>query len=310
MKEFGSKNGKALIIGGSLAGLLAARVLSDFYSEVTIIERDLLDTEDHRRGVPQSRHAHGLLAGSLQVIEEFFPGIMSTMVGHGAIPADVANDGRWFFEGRCLSRGPSGNLGILLSRPLLENSVRRRVREIANVNFLDNCSVRQLTSLGSTVTGVRTEEDVIKGDLVVDASGRGSKTPTWLESLRFPVPREEAVEINIAYTTRFFRRTGSELAGDSFAAIPAEVDNKHSGVILAQEGDRWIVTLIGRFGIQPPQDLPGVHRICQNSPGVFYLRCCAIRGADRRGNLNALSRERSPTLRGTSSPSERISRFR
>jgi len=108
-------------MGGSLAGLLAARVLSDFYKEVTIIERDSLDTEDHRRGVPQSRHAHGLLAGGLQVIEEFFPGITNAMVDDGAVRADVANDGRWFFEGRCLSRAPSGNMGILLSRQLLEN---------------------------------------------------------------------------------------------------------------------------------------------------------------------------------------------
>ena len=80
MKDLESKNGKALVIGGSLAGLLAARVLSDFYNEVTIIERDSLDTEDHRRGVPQSRHAHGLLAGGLQIIEELLPGITDSMV--------------------------------------------------------------------------------------------------------------------------------------------------------------------------------------------------------------------------------------
>jgi len=269
MKDHKSQNCKALIMGGSLAGLLAARVLSDFYKEVTIIERDSLDTEDHRRGVPQSRHAHGLLAGGLQVIEEFFPGITNAMVDDGAVRADVANDGRWFFEGRCLSRAPSGNIGILLSRPLLENSVRKRVREIQNVSILDNRSVRHLTSLGSTVTGVRTEDEVLKADLVVDASGRGSKTPIWLESLRFSVPREEAVEINIAYTSRFFHRNESDLGGDAFAAIPADTNNKHSGVILAQEQDRWIVTLIGRGGIQPPQDLPGFTDYAKTLPASF-----------------------------------------
>jgi len=269
MKNFETKKGSALIIGGSMAGLLAARVLSDFYNDVTIVERDPLDTEDHRRGVPQSRHAHGLLAGGLQVIEEFFPGITKEMIGRGAVPADVANDGRWFFEGGCLSRGPSGNMGILLSRPLLENSVRSRVRKLENVRFFTDCSVRHLTSLGSTVTGVRTEEDIIKADLVIDASGRGSKTPTWLESLKFPVPREEKVEINIAYTTRFFRRKEGDLGGDTFGACPAEIHNTNSGVILAQEGDRWIVTLIGRFGIQPPQDPQGFMEFAKTLEAPF-----------------------------------------
>src|SRR4029078_12144193 len=93
--------------------------------------------------------------------------------------------------------------------------------------------------------------------------------PIWLESLCFLVPREEIVGITIAYTSRFFRRNESDLEGDAFAAIPADINNKHSGVILAQEQQRWMVTLIGRGGIQPPQDLPGFTDYAKTLPASF-----------------------------------------
>lgn len=257
-KKVDRKDRRALVIGGSISGLFAARVLSDFYDEVIIVERDSLTPENsHRRGVPQSRHAHGLLAGGSNLLEDMFPGIKVELLEAGAVPADVANDGRWFFEGACLKRAPSSTIGLLLSRPLLESIVRGRVRNIDNVTFRENRSVRHLFSSGGQVRAVRIDDETIAADLVVDASGRGSRSLKWLESLRFPVPREERVEIEISYTTRIFIRRDSDLNGDLFGVIPATAESSNSGVILAQENGRWVVTLIGRFGVQAPEDLEG-----------------------------------------------------
>src|SRR5215470_4254922 len=124
----------AIVIGGSIAGLLAARVLSTHFGRVTLLERDLFPAVgENRRGVPQGRHTHGLLAGGKQVLDRLFPGLGDELVGAGAIPTDISADMRWFFEGGCLSREHHGLDGLLMSRPFLEGNVRRRVMAIPNV---------------------------------------------------------------------------------------------------------------------------------------------------------------------------------
>lgn len=249
---------RAVVIGGSMAGLLAARVLSEFYSEVIVVERDDLSNEGlYRKGVPQARHAHAILAGGQQVIEELFPGISDELVARGALLCDPLNDGRWFFEGNDLHRTQSGTKALLLSRPLLEGGIRRRVREFDRISVLDNRSVRGLITREKRVAGVVTDDETIEADLVVDAAGRGSHAAQWIKSLGFERPREEKVVVQLFYTTRIFRREPRHMNGDSFVTIPATPDAKRGGVALAQEGDEWIVTLTGNFGHQPPEDLDG-----------------------------------------------------
>jgi len=179
------------------------------------------------------------------------------MLDSGALLGDVANDGRWFFEGAALKRAPSSTRAIFASRPLLECTVRKRVGAIKGVRILDGQSVQHLHYSGGRVKGVRTEDGLRYADLVVDASGRGSQSLTWLEWLRFPVPRQETVEVNVAYTTRLFRRRPTDINGDLFSVVPATSDTPNSGVIAAQEGDRWIATLVGRFGQLPPTNIEG-----------------------------------------------------
>jgi len=249
-------NEKAIVIGASMSGLLAARVLSDFYDEVVILERDTFsDQIENRRGVPQGRHAHAILSGGSQALERQFPGITEELVQWGAILSDVSNDGRWFFEGAALKRTQSATRAILASRPLLECTIRNRVRSLTGVTIREGQSVKNLHYSGGRVKGVRTGDGIQHADLVIDASGRGSETSKWLQWIRFPAPREETVEVNVAYTTRLFRRRPSDIGGDLFSVVPATADTPHSGVILAQEGDRWIATLVGRFGQLPPTDL-------------------------------------------------------
>src|SRR5690242_17084987 len=124
----------AIVIGGSMGGLLTARVLSDHYRKVAILERDQFPTiGENRRGVPQGRHTHGLLASGRDVIERLFPGISDELVAAGAVAGDIVRESRWFNEGACLARFNSGLNGLLLTRPLLEGMVRKRLLALPNV---------------------------------------------------------------------------------------------------------------------------------------------------------------------------------
>lgn len=284
--KMNQKAGKhAIVMGGSIGGLLAARVLSDYYEQVTILERDILPTSvENRRGVPQGRHTHGLLASGRQVLEDLFPGISSAMVRSGAVSGDIVRDGRWFFEGGCLSRCTSGLDGLLMSRPFLENMVRARVLQISNIRKVENCDAQGLATSAdrNRVTGVKIQGGVLDADLVVDATGRGSRTPQWLEAMGFAKPVEERVEIGLTYTTRMFRRDTRHLNGDLAAVIPPTPKGKRGGVMLAQEDNRWTVTLIRHFGKGAPEDLPGFIEYSRTLPAPFIHE--VIRGAEPIGD--------------------------
>lgn len=263
----------AIVMGASMAGLLAARVLSGFYAEVTLVERDTLPSGgENRRGVPQGRHTHGLLASGCQTIERFFPGISEILAGGGAVTADIVRDSRWFFQGDCLSRPTSGLTGLLLTRPMLEAAVRERVLALPNLRKRDGCSVASLvtTDDNERVTGVELDGgEVLSGDLVVDATGRGSQTPRWLMQIGYEDPREEKVKVALGYATRFFRRFPGDLNGDVAVIIPPTPEGKRGGVMVAQEGDRWTVTLISHFGNYPPDDLDGFIEFARTLPAPF-----------------------------------------
>jgi 2-polyprenyl-6-methoxyphenol hydroxylase-like FAD-dependent oxidoreductase len=258
----------AIVIGGSMAGLLASRVLRDHYAKVTVVERDSFPLEDVcRRGVPQARHAHALLASGRRVLELLFPGISGEVIQCGALPANISRDTRWYLEGGRHIRTTSDIESLAVSRPFLENTVRRRLLALPNVYSRENFVVEGLvTDVQDRVTGIRSAGETISADLVVDATGRASHSPQWLEALGFTKPHEERVEVAVSYTTRFFRRHPSDLDGDLAAVIPPTPQGKRGGVIVAQEGDRWIVTLLTHFAGGAPADLPGFIEFASSLP--------------------------------------------
>ena len=268
-----SQNRKhAIVIGGSMAGLLATRVLADHFKQVTLVERDAFPPEgEHRRGVPQGRHTHGLLAGGKQVVEQLFPGISQELIDGGAVKGDLANDSRWFVEGACLCKFTCGLGGLLLSRPYLEGRVRHHLLRLPNVRVREGCDVERLATSQDQqrVTGIQAAGEILAADLVVDATGRGSHSPLWLEAMGYTKPREERVEIALGYTTRLFRRSLNDLDGDGAAVIPPTPETKRAGVMLAQEGDRWTVTLVSYFGNYAPTDLEGFIEFARNLPAPF-----------------------------------------
>ncbi|MEU4578663.1 FAD-dependent oxidoreductase [Nonomuraea sp. ATR24] len=246
----------AVVIGASVSGLLAAAALSRIAERVTVLDRDRLPGEDvHRRGTAQSRHAHGLLARGLEVMELLLPGLTVELMERGAFGGDLQADCRWINEGRRLAPAPGRMPGLLVSRLLLEGQIRRRVSALPGVEVAGESQVADLTRSGDWVTGVRlVSGETVSAGLVVDASGRGSRMPAWLGQLGFPAPAEERVEIDLTYTTRVFRRRPDDLAGDPVVIMAATRAVPRAGVALAMEGDRWIVT-IGGYGDAPPADL-------------------------------------------------------
>lgn len=258
----------AVVIGASMGGLLAARALADRYDQVTLLERDALPVAaGHRKGTPQSRHAHAVLVRGLELMEGFFPGLTAELVAQGADYGDVSQEARWFHEGAHHLPTVSGRNAINVSRPLLEATVRRRLLALPNVQAVDGCDVLGLlaTADGARVTGVRvirrragSAEESVSADLIVDASGRGSRSPAWLEALGYERPPEEAIKIGLTYTSCEYRRHPEQRDGPVALIVAASPEQPRGGVLLSQEGGRWILTVAGYFGAQPPLDHGGL----------------------------------------------------
>jgi 2-polyprenyl-6-methoxyphenol hydroxylase-like FAD-dependent oxidoreductase len=258
---------RAVVLGASMAGLLAARVLADSYGQVTVIDRDELPaTPMHRRGVPHGRHLHALAARGQQALEELFPGLTADLVAQGAPAGNLLTDARLCLSGHRLRRADSGLVLLCASRPLLEGHVRVQVRTLPNVRLLDRCDVVGLATTpdGRRVTGARvlrradgSAEELLGADLVVDASGRGSRAPVWPEELGYPRPEAEQVRIGLGYATRTYRLPPDALDGDVAVLDAATPQNPRTGALQSLEGGRWLLTLAGILGDHPPTDPDG-----------------------------------------------------
>ena len=269
MPELGER---AVVLGASMGGLLAARVLSDFFRTVTVVDRDVLpDDPAHRRGVPQGRHTHLLLARGAQVIEELFPGILDELVADG-VPVWGDGDLSKFylsFGGHNMLR--SGRLTIdpmdmamyLASRPFLECHVRRRLQALTNVTMLGGHDFAELMTKSGRVTGARVVEHdggaerVLAADLVVDAMGRGANTPAFLESLGYGRPDEEHVVMRTTYVSQRLHIPPGTLK-ETFANISPGGGRPTGMFLVGNENDTWIFTVFGMLGHEPPRDLAGM----------------------------------------------------
>ena len=255
----------AVVLGGSMAGLLAARVLAESYGRVTVVERDLLPAAaGHRRGVPQGRHVHALRPRGRELIEELFEGFTDELVAGGAEIGDELAQARWLFSGQRLARTTTGRTVLSSSRPMLEGHLRARVRAIRTVTVIDGCDVLGLTSTPDRhrITGVHVLDRspgstarTLAADLVLDATGRASRTPIWLEQLGYPPPERERVEIGVCYASRIFRLRPDALHGDQAILCGGTPEQPHGGALSVQENGQHIVSMASFLGEQPPTEL-------------------------------------------------------
>jgi 2-polyprenyl-6-methoxyphenol hydroxylase-like FAD-dependent oxidoreductase len=253
------RGGKAIVIGASVAGLVTARVLSDHFDRVKILERDRLPDEAVvRRGVPQGRHAHVLLTAGQQLFNVWFPGLANDLLAGGAVPFRT-RDVLWHQGGAYWVRPDPGHPGLSMSRPLLERAIRRQLLlERSNVSIADDVAVDGLILDDDRVVGVRSDGAEHRADLVVGCTGRNTRFLDHLADAGYPAPEVSAVPIDVAYGTRLMRRRPGR--GDDVPAfILGDPAGDHRvGTALPVEGDRWIVTL----GAVPGEALP-------TDPGEF-----------------------------------------
>lgn len=253
------RGGHAVVLGASMAGLLAARVLAEHYARVTVVERDAMPpTGVNRRGVPQGRHGHGLHPRGREILDELFPGFTAELVAGGAVSCDSLNEVRHIFSGHRLAQAPSGLRTLLASRPFVEGHIRARVAALAGVSIAERCTARSVTNDGGgRVTGVTVHRDsgvveTLASDLVVDATGRGSRLPAWAARLGYPRPVRERVEIGIGYATRTFRLQPGALGADTAVFIGPTPQQPRAGFLIRVEGGLHMVTVAGMLGDYPP----------------------------------------------------------
>ncbi|MCY1019217.1 FAD-dependent oxidoreductase [Pyxidicoccus sp. MSG2] len=257
----------AVVCGSSMAGLLTAGLLARHFERVTVVERDgLEDTPLARKGVPQGTQTHILLKRGMDIAAAIFPGLMEDLQGVGAQALDMAADGAWHVAGVWRKRVPSGVTMYSQTRPLFEWRVRSMLAALPNVRILDRHDVTGLLHVadGTRVTGLKvrapgsTEETRLEADLVVDASGRGSRMPQWLEALGQPRVEETRIQIDVGYATRLYRIPPGFDAGWKSLIVSAEFPtNRRFGTVIPVEGGRWTVTLSGWLKDYPPTDEEG-----------------------------------------------------
>ncbi|MBD0269486.1 MAG: monooxygenase [Cyanobacteria bacterium Co-bin8] len=259
---------RAIVIGGSIAGLLTARVLSEAFQEVVIVERDQLpQSSAPRRGVPQSVQPHILLTKGYRILEALFPGIGADLQSAGALPIDWGREFHYYHRGgrNATSEGDSGLVSFTCTRPLLEATVRSRVAKLPNIKWLESCRVCGLVGDRNQVSGIRyrlsrptEQEQHLSADLVVDASGRGSLAPKWLGDIGADVPAATVINPYVGYATQRLQIPEGWLADWKVLLVSQEAPhNPRLGYLAQVEGGEWIATLGGYSKDYPPLDHSG-----------------------------------------------------
>ncbi|HEY2499914.1 MAG TPA: oxidoreductase [Mycobacterium sp.] len=258
-----------MVIGASIAGLCAARVLSDCYDEVTVYERDELPSAPANRAtVPQDRHLHMLMARGAIEFDSLFPGLLKDMVAAGVPMLENRPD--------CIYLGAAGHVlgtghtlrdeftAYVPSRPHLEWQLRKRVHDIGNVEIVRRSVAEpRFDRPQQRVTGVLLdpadtgdgEPEFVRADLVVDAAGRGTRLPVWLTQWGYARPTEEVLDIGINYATQQFRIPDG-LIQEKVVVAGASHDQSLGLGMLCYEDGTWVLTTFGVANAKPPRTFP------------------------------------------------------
>lgn len=279
MSRIEPTSSRAIVIGGSIAGLLTARVLSEYFEHIIIVDRDQLPpTAIPRRGVPQSGQPHVLFTRGYRILETLFPGIGQDLHAAGAVPIDWGKEFHYFNQGgwNATCEEDSGLVSVTCTRPLLEAAIRRQVAALPNVKWLENTRVVGLACVGEQVAGVQYQsagqQQELLADFVVDASGRSSKAAQWLEAIGAAVPTTAIVNPHLGYATQRLKIPANWQADWKVMLISqAAPHNPRLGYLAEVEGGEWIATLGGYGKDYPPLDQEGYLKFASSlaSP-AFY----------------------------------------
>jgi 2-polyprenyl-6-methoxyphenol hydroxylase-like FAD-dependent oxidoreductase len=284
---------QAVVIGAGMGGLAAAKAVARHFEKVVVFDRDALpDAPAPRPGTPQGRHTHGLHAGGLRALKSLFAGIERDLVEAGAVRLRLRHDIRFEVSGfDPLPQRDFGFYSFSLSRPALERVVRRLIEREPNVEFRPRTRITEIFASPDNrgVAGVRFEDTrgkpaSVPADLIVDASGRASLTPPFLEAIGWAKPASVEIGIDQAYATTVFE-TPSDAPAEwlGMLHVPTPPDSSRHGIILPMEERRWIVSLCANHGDVPPGDIGGFMEFAKSfRMPTFYD---AIRDAKRVGDI-------------------------
>ena len=284
---------RAVVVGAGMGGLPAARALADYFEHIVVLERDALPLDPSpRNGTPQARHTHALLAGGQRALGDLFSGFDRDLAGAGAVPLKVGLDLR--LERPGYDPFPARDIDVVayaMSRPLIEHTARRRVTQHANIIIREHCRAQEIVATpdGVAVSAIRFENgdgksETLATDLVVEASGRGNLTLGFLESIGRPRPEETIIGVDIVYATAVFAIPDDAPTGwKSVMTFDSPARGGLAAVMVPLEGNRWIVTLVGRHDDKPPSDLDGFLGYAQQlrTPTIYD----AIKEAEHFGEV-------------------------
>ena len=282
---------QAVVVGASVAGLFAARALSDFFERVVVIDRDNLNTDaSPRKAVPQGGHIHGILPPTYKVLQQLMPRLIEQLISGGAHVFDGGRDLKWRHLGRWLARGETGQTFIGSTRPFFEYHLRRYVEGLSNVELKPGYrfSKWRTDSSGNRISGLMAEgpgeEIELDSNLTVDARGSGSTLSKELVDLGFEGPETEVVEVELSYTSRLFK--SADFSPDwNLLLLDPEPKGWIGGIMERVEDDRWMVTLWGYFGDKAPREDAGFQAFAQAlaAPDISVFLQNATPVSDYRG---------------------------
>jgi 2-polyprenyl-6-methoxyphenol hydroxylase-like FAD-dependent oxidoreductase len=262
-----------VVVGASVAGLLTARALSGLVDQVVVLERErLTDAASPRGHVPQGKHLHLLLAAGLDLLVDWFPGIDDELAGMGAVWVDGTR--AWVYQaGGYRAQGDWGRPALSMTRPLLEQVVRRRVARVPQVRLEDGVVVDGVGVTDGRVRGVVVDGALRRADLVVDCSGRSSRLAHQLEAAGDLAPPVTRVTIDCAYSSGFLPRSADDFDGTFLVCATSPPTSFRAGAVLPVEGNRWMVTLAGVHGDPPGTSADEVLAFARSllSPAVAQL---------------------------------------
>ena len=262
----GKRFGKAIVMGASIAGLWTARVLSDHFEEVVLLERDHLpEGAEFRSGVPQAHQLHLLLKSGLEQMKNWFPDLYEELISDGAIPFDGINDLDVRIRHRWQQRFPSEYAMLSCSRMLLESNIRRRLKQYPRIHFVEGVDVvglqgdenrQRVSAVRIKSRGASNDPEAVTvhfADLIVDTLGRRSQSPQWLVELGYSAPKESEVDACLGYVTRFYKLKPNT----PFIMIGATPPNDpYTGTVFPQENGTMSVLIAGYNKNYPPNE-PG-----------------------------------------------------
>lgn len=259
----GRRGRNVVIVGASVAGSLVARVLSDHFDNVVLIDKDRMPiAPSPRRYVPQERHLHLVLQRGQLIIEKLYPGFWQECQRRGACYVDVSKDIRWL-QGKLWRGRWSTGIGVYhCSRTLVEWLIRQRTRSLKNVEIMDSCTLKRISfnSKTNSVEGIWIDKgdgfwEQLSADLVIDATGQGTQTPKWLKDTGIGTVSTEFVNSNVGYVTRTYRRDPAySNQWKALLITPGPPTDRRIAVICPIEPGLWLVTAGGRLGAFPKAD--------------------------------------------------------